>query len=92
MLFIPFIENAFKHSTDKKIDEAIKISIKIVGHEIHFKCINALSNSTVLQQKGGAGLEIIQNRLALMYPKHKLQIEKTQEQYQVNLTLNLHEN
>lgn len=92
MLFIPFIENAFKHSTDKKIDEAIKISIKMVGHEIHFNCINALSKSTTLQQKGGAGLEMIQNRLALMYPKHKLQTEKTQEKYLVNLTLDLDEN
>jgi len=93
MLFIPFIENAFKHSTDKKIDEAITIHIKIVNNEIRFICRNAINQqSSISASEGGVGLDIIKNRLSLIYPDYKLKIDKTNSFYEVNLSLSLHEN
>lgn len=93
MLFIPFIENAFKHSTDKKIEDAIQISIEISGADIQFSCVNAINNSPVITvTKGGAGLEIIRDRLHLLYPNHMLAIQQSLENYRVDLTLNLNEN
>jgi sensor histidine kinase YesM len=65
MIFIPFIENAFKHSTNKKIDKAIEISIKITDNRILFSCVNMIDKETaVVQQKGGLGLDLIQATFA----------------------------
>ena len=43
MIFIPFIENAFKHTTNKKIDNAINVHIVINKETIGF--IFAIINS-----------------------------------------------
>lgn len=93
MLFIPFIENAFKHSTNKKQENAINIIIRIIGEEIYFSCNNVLDKIPGLEKtKGGAGLDIIKNRLTLIYPDHILHMEKTESQYIVSLSIKLNEN
>jgi len=43
MLFIPFIENAFKHTNNKKIDNAININILIHNGTIKLNCVNKFS-------------------------------------------------
>ena len=91
MLFIPFIENTFKHATNKKIEHAIDISININSTGIIFNCKNAIDYAVLPQQKGGIGLELIKNRLNLMYPRHQLEIQKSDELYSINLNLDLSE-
>lgn len=93
MLFIPFIENAFKHCTNKKQANAISITIRIIGKEIYFSCTNLLDKIHGIEKtKGGAGLDIIKNRLTLMYPDHILHMEKTESQYIIGLNIKLNEN
>jgi len=94
MLFIPFIENAFKHCTDKKINNAIEIDIAIKDEEVHFTCSNAFDQVAQLTQpKSGLGLDLIQNRLKLLYKEdHQLKIDKTNERFTVTLTVKLHDN
>jgi two-component system, LytTR family, sensor kinase len=86
-IFIPFIENAFKHSTNKKIEDAIKIIIIITGTEISFSCCNFFDNSnTFTQEKSGLGTELIKQRLQLIYgERHNLAISKSDNQFKVNL-------
>jgi two-component system LytT family sensor kinase len=89
MLFIPFIENAFKHTENKKVENAINIKVTVEKELIIFECENKYSenNQTKLEQSG-LGNELIRKRLALLYPdKHTLKVTDTDGTYKVKLTL-----
>lgn len=94
MLFTPFIENAFKYSTNKKIEYAIDIHLAINEGALHFTCSNAIieSLSTSLSKAGGLGMEIIKKRLKLLYPGHDMQVDITDSRYTVTLKLMLRDN
>jgi len=89
MVFIQFIENAFKHTTNKKIDHAINVEIFIEKKNIRFVCKNKFdSNRKLKQESSGIGNELIQRRLNLIYPeKHTLELSNHCNLYTVNLTI-----
>lgn len=89
MLFIPFIENAVKHTTNKKIPEAIKIKINIESSQINFQCVNKYENFGKAEGKeGGLGNKLIQRRLDLLYKgNYVLNVDKQKNQYSVNLSI-----
>jgi hypothetical protein len=89
MIFIPFIENAFKHTNNKKLENAISIDICVKAQKIQFRCENKFdSNPSARQPDSGLGNELIQKRLNLIYPgKHMLEVNKTDDLYSVNLTI-----
>jgi len=89
MIFIPFIENAFKHTNNKKLENAITVNIFIKEESIQLLCENKFdSRSLVPQSDSGLGNNLIQKRLNLIYPeKHTLEVHKTKERYSINLTI-----
>jgi two-component system LytT family sensor kinase len=89
MLFIPFIENAFKHAENKKTENAININFDIAKSKIVFRCENRFNPNAPLKQDGnGLGSELIKKRLTLLYPdKHTLEISKNNNLYKVELRL-----
>lgn len=89
MLFIPFIENAFKHAENKKTDNAINIKISAEKDTITFECENAYSTDTQTKLgHSGLGNELIQKRLMLLYPnKHTLNVTDENNTYKVKLTI-----
>lgn len=89
MVFIPFIENAFKHTTNKKIEHAIKILIFIKDESVQLVCENKFDpKSTMQQTNGGLGNELIQKRLHLIYAgKHSLEVFRSDEFYRIDLTI-----
>jgi len=91
MLFIPFIENAFKHCTNKKLNKAIAISIQATENVVTFNCSNAYdADGIAVHEKSGLGLGLIRSRLELLYPdKYQLDIDKTADRFTVNLSVNL---
>ncbi len=90
MLFIPFIENAFKHTENKKVENAISILMVIEKEKITFECENKYSTlSQNKSEQGGLGNELIQKRLALLYPgAHSLAITDTENVYKIKLVIN----
>lgn len=90
MVFLPFIENAFKHTTNKKLDNAISVRISIEKERIQFECKNRFNPDRKLKQENnGLGNMLIEKRLKLLYPeKHTLDIGKRKNQYRVHLTIN----
>jgi two-component system LytT family sensor kinase len=94
MLFITFVENAFKHSTLKKIDNSISIKLDVLENQINFSCINSLSSSPAEKdESSGIGLELIKKRLELIYPKtYELKIDKTEQSFAVNLKIKTNAN
>lgn len=90
MVFLPFIENAFKHTTNKKLDNAIDIKILISKEEVKLECKNRFDPNRKLKQKSnGLGNELIKKRLQLIYPEqHILNVTNGQNLYSVSLTIN----
>lgn len=90
MVFIPFIENAFKHTTNKKTENAIHIRINIDELVTRFECRNRFNPETKTHQEhAGLGNGLIKKRLDLIYPeKHSLETTIIDEVYQVTLTIN----
>lgn len=89
MVFIPFIENAFKHTTNKKLKEAITICIKVEEKRTILECVNKIDPDRKLQQESnGLGNELIKKRLQLIYPdRHELIMKKEKHLYSVHLTI-----
>lgn len=95
LLFISFIENAFKYGTDYTGKTDVKIVFKITENDIQFLCTNTLGAQHKKDtSSSGIGLDNIKNRLHLLYPEaHELMILEENNQYKVNLTIkfNFHE-
>lgn len=93
MLFIPFIENGFKYCTNKKIKNAVVISISTSLNQVVFSCSNAYDADVLITNEDrGLGLELIKSRLELLYPKnYQLDIDKTTDRFNVNLSITLHD-
>jgi two-component system LytT family sensor kinase len=92
MLFIPFVENAFKHGIAIGQRAAIKIAINFSGPLLIFTCANTDYSSIKKMEMeiSGIGLENIRRRLELVYPgKHRLTINKDDGKFMVNLEIDL---
>jgi LytS/YehU family sensor histidine kinase len=89
MIFIPFIENAFKHSSNKKLQNAILINILIEDESIQMICENKCDPFKKVDGIiGGLGNELIKSRLGLIYPEnHTLEVEKNIDCYCVKLII-----
>lgn len=89
MLIIPFIENAFKHVSNKKTENAIIISLLVEDNNIVFECENKYKeNGKTALESNGLGNELIAKRIELLYPsKHSLSITNRQNTYKIKLVL-----
>ena len=92
MLLIPFVENAFKHSTIEKIEGAfIHILVKEKDNEIYFEVENSTSNSAKQKDAvGGIGLSNVKKRLEIVYSNsYTLDIQNNEQSFKVKLRLKL---
>ncbi len=90
LLFISFIENAFKYGTDFKGITNVKINLTIFPDAIHFIVINKIGSFKKEEDSSGVGLQNVRNRLNLLYPhSHDLIVENDGESYCVRLTIKI---
>lgn len=91
LLFIPLVENAFKHGLNTILaDSFAHFSLSVQGNELFFEAINSVGKSPENSEKSGTGLENLKKRLQLIYPqKHQLDIEQTSNQFKVILHIQL---
>ncbi len=83
MLFIPFVENAFKHGVAIGQKAAIHNRHSRFRSKLIFTCVNTDYSSIKKMEMeiSGIGLENVQRRLELVYPgKHQLMINKGRRQ------------
>jgi hypothetical protein len=94
MLFIPFIENAFKHSVDSDCENGVSIEFSIEKNHITFTCENLYDNSnSEVDKTHGIGLNTVKKRLELLYPgRHILLINKNGARFKVELEIKVNEN
>jgi len=92
MIFIPFIENSFKHSKIEDLENGwIKMKIENEDDQLMFSINNGLPKEEFTKDKvGGIGLENVKRRLELLYPKkHQLKIESSENEFFVELKISL---
>jgi len=88
LLFISFIENAFKYGTDYKGETNIKIELNISHESMKFFIANKIGVLKKSAQSSGIGLENVRNRLKHLYPnRHKLNVVNDGHNYEVELQL-----
>ena len=91
LLFIPFVENAFKHGVSHREASVIKIRMNIDKEHLCFYTENNIGKSPQtgdMQQHSGIGLDNVKKRLNLLFPgKHELKIENDQVQFKVELCI-----
>jgi two-component system, LytTR family, sensor kinase len=90
MLFIPFIENAYKHGIDSAIENTISIYLGIKNKAISLKIDNKIP--LIMQKKHSthSGLDNVRRRLNLLFPdKHQLNISTENHVYSVDLSVKL---
>ena len=92
MLFVPFLENAFKHGVAIGHRSRITMDISVEQKKLIFTCENP-DHTTVKrleEEKGGIGLENVRRRLQLVYPgRHELLAGPSAGKYIVNLQIEL---
>lgn len=92
LLFLPFIENAFKHGISNRRPSFIHIRMAVTDEIIRFECSNSLgSGGDELFRSGqGIGLDNVRKRLMLLFPaRHHLETNMTALTYDVALTIQL---
>ena len=92
LLFLHFIENAFKYGIDGKNEPAIHFELRKTEKGIIFWSKNKILNSKSNLENEGVGLSNIQRRLELLYPdRHQLSIVNKDDYFEVTLSLQLDE-
>jgi two-component system, LytTR family, sensor kinase len=93
LLFIDFVENAFKHGLDKRFESGyVCVEFILDGDHLQFRVKNSASQSDEpgTEKQSGIGLQNVRRRLELIYSdRHNLAIKGTNEEFSVELKLEL---
>ncbi|MDR3712010.1 MAG: sensor histidine kinase [Puia sp.] len=92
LLFLPFVENAFKYGVSTREASPIHILLEITGNLIYFKVVNGKHINTTLKMvdNTGIGINNTRRRLDLLYPgKHTLTIADEASTFTVHLNIHL---
>ena len=89
MLFIPFVENAFKHGNKNLPGMSIRIYLSAREDRIVFHVFNFKAKKEIQKDSGkGIGLANVKRRLELQYPdRYSLDIEDAMDSFEVKLDI-----
>jgi two-component system, LytTR family, sensor kinase len=89
VLFLPFIENAFKHTDAEGIAKGLTVHFQINEDSVDFSCTNVVS-ARKKNTSGGFGLDNVKKRLDMQYAGHYvLQSFPLDDKYTIRLKLEL---
>lgn len=91
LLFIPFVENAVKHSEDPRRSSFVHLRFAKEGSTLIFECTNSKPLEPAKRNgPNGIGLANIRRRLELLFPDaHQWKVKEQLESYTVTLMLQL---
>lgn len=90
LLFIVFIENAFKHGVSYRGNSFIDIKMLINHNNVVFQCKNSIpaSNDSQANQVGGLGITNIKKRLEILYGNQaQLTLNNSENDFAVELII-----
>ena len=99
LMFIPFLENSFKHGLNNHIAQGfVTIELQIDGSQVRFFIENSKADALPSnlpngnRKSGGIGLVNVKRRLNILYPnKYNLKIDNKPRSYAVTLDIDLNE-
>ncbi len=102
LIFIPFLENSFKHGLNHQINEGyVYVNMKVLDNKLLLRILNSKPpvtphssiialNGSKEKISGGIGLVNVRRRLNLLYPsQYKLDIMDNEKEHVVELSLDL---
>ncbi|NOQ27908.1 MAG: hypothetical protein GQ564_21305 [Bacteroidales bacterium] len=91
MLFIPFIENAFKYSKVEEFDKAyVNINLSSEKNTLLLEIENSIPESGKILSGNGLGIKNVRQRLDLLYPnRYDLDINDEENKFTVKLKITL---
>lgn len=93
LLFIPLIENSFKHGCSKTLGEStLKLTMTIDDRQVLFELLNSKPPDTPIpgNHANGIGLSNLRRRLELIYPNnHRFDIDTSADFFSVSLRLTI---
>ncbi len=90
LLFISFVENAFKHGVSYRNNSYISVSLRLEDDHVVFHCVNTIWEKAEEQHRG-IGLENIRKRLKLLYGNnYTLSIQDHSSRFEVLLMIPIH--
>jgi LytS/YehU family sensor histidine kinase len=90
LLFIPLVENTFKHGLQSISENNFAhFTLSVQGNDLFFEAKNSIDKN-LQKVKSGTGIENLRRRLKLMYPeKHLLEVELNQGIFKVILQISI---
>lgn len=93
LIFITFLENAFKHGISNNNPKAwVKIFVQLKENECIYQVENSKVSSptAISEEKSGIGLQNVKRRLELSYPgRHELTVHDMADRYSIKLNIAL---
>ena len=90
LLFLPFIENCFKHGTKENNSMRVEINFEKIKEQLIFSVKNNFNKQGEVKAKGkhGIGILNVKRRLKLLYNEnYKLKTDIFEEEFNVNLKI-----
>ena len=95
LVFLPFVENSFKHGLKSGAEKAyVNIKVEVLGKILNFEIENSKGYTADIKDSNyqGIGIENVKRRLELVYPgSYHLKIADDEKKFSVNLRLQLKE-
>lgn len=88
MIFLPFIENAFKYGVNPEQESEIRIGFTVTSHAVQMEVSNAVVNSEMVASER-IGIGNSKERLERLYPGNYLLNIKADE-HKFSVSLNIH--
>lgn len=95
LLFIPFLENSFKHGLNNQLQGGgfVRLRLTVSGEDLEFFIENSKAERLPRQdhpRSGGIGLVNVRQRLQMLYPEnHTLIVQDEPHRYAVTLQLKM---
>ncbi|MFP5042576.1 sensor histidine kinase [Parasediminibacterium sp. JCM 36343] len=91
LIFIPFVENAFKYGVSTKEKSTITFHMQTSDKRVLFSASNKIvQTENKNRETTGIGINNVKRRLDLLYPnKHRLQIFNTDQTFSIQLEITL---
>ena len=88
LLFIPFVENAFKYGVSYQYPSPITINLRIEEGKIYLNVHNKINKNQPKNPSSNIGLTNVKKRLTYLYPTlHQLDIHQSEDEFQVVLMI-----
>ncbi len=90
LLFIPFVENAFKYGVSTKDNSEIDIHLIATGNTVELDVTNTIVHKANSMDTTGIGINNVKRRLILSYPdKHTLYVSDNNNTFKVHLVIDI---